>query len=668
MEGHKHNLLGHDDLPHVRRRRRLVKRLLIGLVAAFGLAVIAAVAIAVPALGAVRSIYAEAQAGREALYAAKAAAERFEFGVAGTTLSQAALHFQDARAALDRLKPVRALPFFREDFEAAEALLGGGIEAATALREAVEVADDLLAVLRAHAGAPGSVPDLAGDVRPISSLTREEKRELLRKISEAPDRLGLARAALDRALAAFARIPRTPLTASLLDGVAPQVANLKALREALSTDLSLFTMMPRLLGWPEPKTYLFLLLNNTELRPGGGFIGTYGVVRLADGEIESFFTDDVYALDGPAEAFLKETPPAPLQTYLRSRSWFMRDANWSPDFAVSSMEVERFYRLEGGKKDLDGIIGVTPDVIADLLAVTGPIVIDGVTFDAGNVTDALEYQVEIAFAKEGIPLARRKDVVGKLGKELVARLLSLRLADLARLGAIAGKALEEKHLLAVFDDAALQAFADAQGWSGRFGVAPGDRLAVIDANLASLKTDSVMEKSVAYSLRPDGDSWIARAAATYRNTGRFTWKTTRYRTYTRFYAPIGSVFLKGEGMMRDDKLNDPSRAPGTIDVGEELGHAVFGGFISVEPGETRTLAVEYRVSDKVAKMIRDGSYALKVTKQLGSDASRLTLDLDFGKNVVRATPAEAPSEWGDTRYRLSTDLRVDREFEIALKN
>ena len=64
--------------------------------------------------------------------------------------------------------------------------------------------------------------------------------------------------------------------------------------------------------------------------------------------------------------------------------------------------------------------------------------------------------------------------------------------------------------------------------------------------------------------------------------------------------------------MLDDKLNDPRRTPGTIDVGEELGHAVFGGFISVEPGETRTLAVEYRVSDAVAAMIRSGEFGLAV--------------------------------------------------------
>src|SRR5438045_4135675 len=34
------------------------------------------------------------------------------------------------------------------------------------------------------------------------------------------------------------------------------------------------------LGMSSPKTYLVLLLNNTELRPGGGFIGAYAVVQF----------------------------------------------------------------------------------------------------------------------------------------------------------------------------------------------------------------------------------------------------------------------------------------------------------------------------------------------------------------------------------------------------
>lgn len=666
MEGHLHNLLEHHQLPTALRRKKFWKYALYGLSGLIGAVLVIGAAIALPAVAAAREMYDQASAGRDDLFAAKAAAEKLDFKAASLDLADAVDRFAAAQEAQSKLKLAAKLPFFRKEIEAAGDLVEGGHEASLALKQAIDVGADLVAVLRSGTSAVGAVPDLSGDTRSVSQLTREEKRALLQQLTEAPDRLGLARASLDRALAAWNRVPSTPFTETILVTIEPYKVQLTELRDALGQDLSTLAVLPSVLGYPDPKTYLFLMLNNTELRPGGGFIGTYGIVKVADGEIRSFFTDDIYALDGPSEAYMHETPPDPIRKYLRVPSWYMRDANWSPDFVVSAMEAERLYRLEGGKEKFDGVIGMTPTVISKLLALTGPISIDGSTFTSQNVTDELEYQVEKAFAINGTPMAQRKDVVGKLGQELMRRLLGTQLSSLPSLAIIAQDAIEEKHLMTSFSDPSLHAFAEAHGWTGRFRTNAGDALAVIDANLASLKSDAVIDKSIAYSLRPDGKSWIARAAITYKNKGHFTWKTTRYRTYTRFYAPIGSVFVKGEGMMRDDKLNDPGRHAGTIDVGTELGQSVFGGFISVEPGETRTLAVEYRVSDAVVRFIRSGQYELDVRKQLGTIANGLTLDLDFGKNIARATPPEDASEWGDSRYRLSTDLRLDRHFSIGL--
>lgn len=666
MDAYKHNLLGHEGASAA-APRKFWKYALWTFLGVLGAIIVVGLAFVLPALSAGRELYAQAQAGRDDLFFAKAAAEKLDFAAASNDLDDAAQRFAAARRAHARLKIAAKLPFFRDEISAVGDLLEGGYEASIALKEAIDVGADLISVLKSGSAAVGSVPDISGDNRAVHELTRAEKRELLQKMTESPDRLGLARVSLERALVAWDRIPRTSFTQGILDTLAPYKKQLSGLRDMLGQDLSTLAVLPNILGYPEPKTYLFLMLNNTELRPGGGFVGTYGIIKITDGEMESFFTDDIYALDGPAEAYLKEIPPEPLKKYLRSQSLFMRDANWSPDFVASALEIERFYHLEGGKEKIDGVIGVTPTVIEKLLALTGPITVDGIVFNSANVTDELEYQVEIAFALDGIPLAQRKEVVGKLGQELVRRLFSTSLSDLPKVAAIAESSLAEKQLMASFADPSLQAFADGRDWSGRFRSGLGDRLSVIDANLAALKTDSVMRKSIAYSIRPDGDSWIARAAITYKNEGRFTWKTTRYRTYTRFYAPIGSRLIKGEGMMIDDKLNDPKRQPGTIDVTEDLGQTVFGGFISVEPGETRTLAVEYRVSDAVARMIRSGNYGLDVQKQLGSLANGLTLDLNFGKNITRATPPEDSKEWGDSRYRLYTDLLIDRSFSVGLK-
>ncbi|MBT3949289.1 DUF4012 domain-containing protein, partial [Candidatus Parcubacteria bacterium] len=48
----------------------------------------------------------------------------------------------------------------------------------------------------------------------------------------------------------------------------------------------LFDLLPGLLGFTEKKTYLVLLLNNTEMRPGGGFIGTYVTLQANKGDVD----------------------------------------------------------------------------------------------------------------------------------------------------------------------------------------------------------------------------------------------------------------------------------------------------------------------------------------------------------------------------------------------
>ena len=43
-----------------------------------------------------------------------------------------------------------------------------------------------------------------------------------------------------------------------------------------------------------------------------------------------------------------------------------------------------------------------------------------------------------------------------------------------------------------------------------------------------------------------------------------------------------------------------------------------------------------------------------------------TLELDFSKKIISATPGENPNKYGDNRYDLLTDLKEDREFKVII--
>jgi len=147
--------------------------------------------------------------------------------------------------------------------------------------------------------------------------------------------------------------------------------------------------LPGILGWQEPRRYLVLTQNPAELRPTGGFIGSYGLVSFDKGKITERTFQDVYLLDNPVDYPYVEPPPALAQHILRpGLTWSLRDANWSPDFPTSAQDALRLYVNKSEDTTVDGVVGVTTNTIDELLRITGPITVPDydVTLAAGETT------------------------------------------------------------------------------------------------------------------------------------------------------------------------------------------------------------------------------------------------------------------------------------------
>jgi len=64
-----------------------------------------------------------------------------------------------------------------------------------------------------------------------------------------------------------------------------------------------------------------------ELRPGGGFIGSYGILTMDKGKVSDFKIHDVYDADGKLKASIE--PQFPVRRYLKLPHLFLRDSNFS---------------------------------------------------------------------------------------------------------------------------------------------------------------------------------------------------------------------------------------------------------------------------------------------------------------------------------------------------
>ncbi len=631
---------------------------------------VAAVA-AYPFYRASSSLMTHVENGRSDLAAAEQYASNLMVNDALHRLDLAQVEFDAARRELERLKPLSRISYVGERVEVAENLLLGGLTAVSAVREALLAVQEVLELAVEGEELAGSIIGTVPSTEvPFGDLTVEKKRAVLAALQRSAPRLAVSVSKIDEALLALDNVPENAVDADLYDALATAKVKLRSVRSALSSLSVVADHLPSFLGYPEQKQYLVFFQNNTELRPTGGFLGVYGTVEIKDADLVSISTDDIYALDGPSEQVERPAPPMPITKYMNIDSWYLRDANWSPDFPTSAAIMEQFYYEEAAVANIealpvDGVIVITPQLASDLLRITGPITIGDKTFDADNLVDELEFAVEISFREEGIPFFARKNVVKELVNEMVERLTSLPLTRLV----VALRALErnltESHVLLWMKDQNLQSFVLDMDWGGRLQSVRGDYVSVIDANLAALKTDYVMNRNIDYAITPMEDgSYNGRVTITYEHGGGFDWKTTRYRTYTRVYVPAGSELIAVDGAMLNDKLKDPSRRPGAADIYQELDRTAFGAFISIEPGEMRKLVFGYKLSPSVVADIESGQYVLDIEKQPGTEAHSLTLDLDFGKNLTKAQPAEDPFEFGDSKYKYSTDLRVDRVFEV----
>ncbi|MCX6740076.1 MAG: DUF4012 domain-containing protein [Candidatus Parcubacteria bacterium] len=582
----------------------------------------------------------------------------------------------DARGLLDKVKIIKNLPYFEIQFKAVDELLIAGINLTDSGEKVVLLIEDITAPLK-------------NESITYENLSAQQKRQILEKIVASEDMLYELQDRIDEADKAIAEIPSDKLVGPLREKFEPIRDNLPKAKMMIDNALPLLRIIPKIAGFDETKSYLFLLQNNSELRPTGGFIGTYGILKLKDGDLISFDTDNIYNLDRSTQAILKEPTPWQIAKYLEQKDWSMRDINWAPDFPTTALKSLEMYDKENkliielkkqGKKiigekgveikdvlpyeeNLSGVIAMTPEILGGLLKITGPVVAGNMVFTDSNYQEQLELMVGKLYQELDIPISQRKGIIKELADQIKVKLMTVPMSQVPDLLDVAFEFMNQKQILIYVKDPEIQKMVLARGWAGDVKQTEGDYLFVVDSNMAALKTDQFVKRTIKYSLAQRNGDLIAKAEIVYQNNADFTWKSTRLRTYTRVYVPSGSELVSSSGAMENDKIKDPLGQAGQVEAGSEFNKAFFGAFISIEPHETGTLTFEYKLPARIKEQIRANTYNLLVQKQPGV-LPDLTLDLKFGKNIKSAVPAEPENEWFNTNYNNEIVLDGDKVFEV----
>ncbi|MBI4100644.1 DUF4012 domain-containing protein [Candidatus Microgenomates bacterium] len=464
----------------------------------------------------------------------------------------------------------------------------------------------------------------------------------------------------------------------------PQIGEkLAKYRRAVSIGKGWFAVLPQLIGAEEKQTYLLLLQNNMELRPTGGFIGSYGLFTFEKGRMD-LKIEDVYTADGQLRGHVE--PPAPIKKYLGEIHWFLRDSNWDPDFPQSAQKAQWFLEKEMGVKT-EGVIAIDLNLAQNLLSVLGPINLPDYqeTVTSQNLFEIAERHAQENFFPGS---TQKRNFLNDLARQIILKAKDQKTENAKPLVQALTKSLNEGHLLIYFADSRIEDLVLQNGWDGRIGETPcrgldnclGDYQQIVEANLGMNKIGNKVKKQIEDQIEIGEDGQINHdLILKYRNESEdVVLMGGAYKNYLRVYTPEGAML---------NSLTIDGVATKSADIATASGKTIFGFYFEVPSKGKKEIAVSYNVPGKIF-LPEKFQYNFLIQKQPGiqgdpaslvlaypnswkkmGSAPALTPQDDLEYNSRKGDYTSPPTSYKDTLYKLknlyllSADQKIKVDFQ-----
>ncbi len=392
-------------------------------------------------------------------------------------------------------------------------------------------------------------------------------------------------------------------------------SSLARLREGLSGLISL-------LGSSENKHLLVIFENPSEIRPAGGFVGSYADLTFYQGKIQEIDVNDIYYPD----KFLKLKVVPPLQLQGMTVGWGARDANWFFDFPASARKIQEFIEASPIYSDrnikFEGVLAINVRVIEDLLKLTGPIELKQykLTLDENNFLKQVQYEVEAGRDKQ--PGQNPKRILKTITPILIERLKTLDSDGKKKLLESLAYRVQNKDIMAYFKDSKLQNFILGFGMGGEIFSLPsrfsGDYLAIVNANVGGGKSDAFMKETITLNSKIMNSGSLSNNLKIVRqhkgNKEKESWYRATNQNFMKVFLPSNSHLevisgnsekvikplinyaKSGYSIDNDLKIIEYSREvlkKFNIDSFLESGKKVFAAWFIVPAGTSKELGLTY---------------------------------------------------------------------------
>ncbi len=418
--------------------------------------------------------------------------------------------------------------------------------------------------------------------------------------------------------------------------------------ETLTNNLSdVLTLLPEILGQNKESHYLVEFLNNTELRPGGGFLGSYATVSFKGGQINGFaIQTNIYKMDNSFTKSKQITPPAPITKIISD--WAMRDSNWSVNFPDAAAKTAWFFQQEGGGH-LDGVIAIDTTFISDLLKITGPISISNpnMTVTADNFASTIQDQVEVNYWNQpGNQANEPKSVLADLFPLMLTKVFDQLKQHPAQYLKVLSDGVNEKHLLVSFLTSPTNQL-NAKLRLDDALPASGDFLEISNANLGGLKSSLEIKQNVKINLSITNHNTIKHTVVINRqHTGTNTWPDGNNDNYIRVAVPRNAIL--DSAISNGNESGIPLNLP-SVEVFNN--YQTFGLWLSTPVQQTRSATFVYETPID-QPLIGNPVYHFQWIKQPGWLSDSLSIQFNNGggwhfqlSDRLYNNPAVSTNQW-----------------------
>jgi len=427
----------------------------------------------------------------------------------------------------------------------------------------------------------------------------------------------------------------------------------KALRLAQELNPHLDTLFAK----DSEKKYLLLFANNMELRPGGGFIGSFAILKMKNYTIQDLELYDVYDADGQLSVHID--PPKPISKFLNQTHWFLRDSAFTGDFVVNFKEAEYLLGQELNETDFDGGMLITTTGVQNLLKAVPSLYIPD--FTESITSDNFYIKAQLYAEEEFFPGSQQKKSF--LSSVTNQMLLSLHDASLPIIFNELEEALDKKQLVMFSKNPDIQSLFEKNYWSGRIlnptcSVSDAlhcipDYLFPLDANLGVNKANFYTSNPMELEVNIDMKGKITNTySVTYTNdshNGVFPGGT--YKNYFQLLLPpnafIESVMIDGETLDEYDETN--------------FEYKTVGFLVSIDPQQSKKVQIVYSLPTTIVS--GHGTYQLILQKQIGSQNADFKFTFSYPKNMTIERHNLSPLA-KDNEIIYNTSISSDRIFLI----